>query len=147
MSDDLIFSVNEDDHYILNFKKRLKNLKNLLATWKCRKLSFKGKITVINTLAISPLLYLANVIHVPLQVATEVKKIVLDYLWDGKPAKIAYNVLIQGVKQGGLKLIDFESKVKSLKIGFVKRLLDKSTAKWKNISDPLLQNKGCKAIF
>ena len=55
----------ETDHYILNYKKRLKNMKNLLATWKFRKLSIKGKITVINTLAISPLLYLANVIHVP----------------------------------------------------------------------------------
>ena len=27
----------EDDHYILNFKKHLKNMKNLLATQKCRK--------------------------------------------------------------------------------------------------------------
>ena len=47
----------EADHYILNYKKRLKNLKNLLATWKSRKLSIKGKLTVINTLAIPPLLH------------------------------------------------------------------------------------------
>ena len=68
----------EVDHYILNYKKRLKNLKNLLATWKCRKLSIKGKITVINTLAIPPLLYLANVIHVPPQVISEVKEIITN---------------------------------------------------------------------
>ena len=36
-------SGNQDAHYILNFKKRLKNMKNLLATWKCRSLSIKGK--------------------------------------------------------------------------------------------------------
>ena len=54
-------------------------MKNLLATWKCRKLFIKGKITVINTLAISPLLYLANVIHVPSQVITEVKGLITDF--------------------------------------------------------------------
>ena len=102
----------ETDHYILNYKKRLKNMKNLLATWKCRKLSIKGKITVINTLVISPLLYLANVIHVPPQVITEVKGLITDFLWDGKPAKIAYNVMIQSIKNGGMNLVDFESKLK-----------------------------------
>ena len=72
-------SGNEDDHYILNFKKHLKNMKNLLATWKCRKLSIKGKVTIINTLAVSPLIYLANVIYVPPQVITEIKEIIVDF--------------------------------------------------------------------
>ena len=58
------------------------------------------KITVINTLAISPLLYLANVIHVPSQVITKVKGLITDFLWDGKPAKIAYNLMIQSIKNG-----------------------------------------------
>ena len=68
-------SGDENDHYILNYKKRLKNMKNILSSWKCRRLSLKGKVTVINILAISPLLYLASVIHVPAQVIQEVKKI------------------------------------------------------------------------
>ena len=68
-------SGDENDHYILNYKKRLKNMKNLLSSWKCRRLSLKGKVTVINILAISPLLYLASVIHVPAQVIQEVNKL------------------------------------------------------------------------
>ena len=130
MHSGITLSGNEDDHYILNFKKRLKNMKNLLATWKCRILSIKGKVTIINT--VSPLIYLANVIYVPPQVITEIKQIIVDFLWDGKPPKIAYNVLIQNIKKGGVKLIDFGSKIKALKIGFVKRLLDNSPGRWKS---------------
>ena len=70
----------------LNLKKRLKNTKNTLAMWICRNLSLEGKVTVINTLAISPLLYLANTTHVPPQEITEVKQIVVDFIWDGKPS-------------------------------------------------------------
>ena len=50
----VVLSGSEVDHYILNYKKRLKTMKNLLWSWKCRYLSIKGKVTVINSLAISP---------------------------------------------------------------------------------------------
>ena len=55
------------------------------------------KITVISTLAIPPLLYLANVIIVPPQVISELKEIMTNFLWGGKPPRIAYNAMIQGI--------------------------------------------------
>ena len=94
---------------------------------------------MINTRAISPLLYLANVMHVPSQVITEVNGLITDFLWDGKPAKIAYNVMIQSTKNGGRNLVDFESKVKALKVSFIKRLLNNSPGKWKKYGQPLLK--------
>ena len=124
-------SGNETDHYIMNWKKRLKNMRNLLASWKCRNLSIKGKVTVINVLAISPLLYLANVIAVPPQVVCEVKQLITDFLWDSKPPKISYNVMIQSIENGGMNLVDFDSKLKSLRVSFVKRLLYPKAEKWK----------------
>ena len=90
---------------------------------------------MINTLAISSLLYLANVIHVPSQVITEVKWLITDFLWDGKPAKIAYNAMIQSIKNGGMNLVDFESKVKALTVSFIKRLLNNSPGKWKKMAN------------
>jgi exonuclease III len=124
-------AIGNNDQYILNFKKRLKTLKSLLFSWKGRNLSLKGKVTVINSLALSPLLYAASVIHVPQQVIKEVKDMVNNFLWDGKIPRIAYCTLIQDIEKGGLKLTDFESKIKSLKITWIKRLLDKSDSKWK----------------
>jgi hypothetical protein len=122
---------NEEDHYLLNFKKRLKNLENTLNSWKSRHLSLKGKVTVINTLALPPLIYLASVIHVPKQVTQEVKDIVVHFLWDGKPSKIAYDVIIQQIKDGGLKLTDFEEKTKALKVNWITRFTDSSDGRWK----------------
>ena len=87
-------------------------------------------MTVINSLAISPLLYLASVIHVPCRVIQEVKHIATGSIWNGKPPKIAYSVMIQNIENGSIKLTDFESKVKSLKIGFIKHLLQNKDGKW-----------------
>ena len=127
----VIITGNEKDHYRLNYKKRIKNMQALLQTWKGRHLSLKGKVTVLNHLALSPLLYLANVITVPRIVIDEVKQIVTDFLWNGKTPKIAYNVIVQNISDGGLKLVDFECKVKSLNVSWVKRLTDNIDARWK----------------
>ena len=127
----ITLSGHEVDHYELNFRKRIFNMGNLLRSWKCRKLSLKGKVTVINSLAISPLLYLASCIHVPDRVTKEVKAIIVDFLWDGKPTKLAYNVMIQQIEKGGLKLVDFESKVKTLKAAWVQRMTNNISQRWK----------------
>ena len=82
-------------------------MKNPLSSWKCRYLSLKGKVTVINSLTISPLLYWASVIHVPCRAIQEMKHIVTDFVWNGKPPMIAYNVMIQNIENEGIKLIDF----------------------------------------
>ena len=122
-------------------------MKNLLSSWKCRYLSLNGKVTMINSRAISPLLYLASVIHVPCRVIKDVKQIVTDFIWNGKPPKIAYNVMIQKIENGGLKLVDFESKVKSLKVEFIKRLLQNKDRKWhffqtNNLNSYFMCNRG-----
>ena len=41
------------------------------------------------TLTISSVFNLANVIHVPNKINTETKEPITEFLWDGKPTKIA----------------------------------------------------------
>ena len=130
----LFITGEEKDHYELNFKPRITKLRTLLRMWNVRGLSLKGKVTVLNSLALTPLIYAASTIHVPERVVQEVKSIVVDFLWGGKTSKIAYNVLIQEIRRGGLKLVDFESKVKSLKASWVNRLLHEGEGRWKAAS-------------
>ena len=66
-----------------------------------------------------------------------------DYKKD-KPPKIAYDVLTQRIQNGGMKLIEFQSKVKGLKSSFVKRLLDESNEKWKAAAAYFLKTNNLK---
>jgi exonuclease III len=52
----IIFTETMEQNYLHNFKPKLLNLQNTLKIWKQRKLSLKGKITVLNSIALSPLI-------------------------------------------------------------------------------------------
>ena len=45
-----------------------------------------------------------------------------NFLWDNKKAKIKQNTLRNDYKDGGLKSVDIEHKIASLKYSWVKRL-------------------------
>ncbi len=88
---------------------------------------------MVNTLALSSLLCIASVIHMPSMVFKEVKHIVVDFIWEGKTSKIAYDVSIQQTEEGCLKLVDFEDKVKSLKVMWVKCLTKDEKERWMSL--------------
>ncbi len=52
-------------------------------------------------------------------------------LWEGKTAKMSQNTLIKNINEGGLKLCHYPTKVKALKLSWIKRLCDDSDANWK----------------
>lgn len=55
--------------------------------WKLRTLTLKGKVLILNVLIVSKLWYVLCVSSMPLWE----EKSFLDFLWEGKPARIAYN--------------------------------------------------------
>ncbi len=58
----IVITDNEDKNYKYNFQNKIANLKTTLTIWKLRKLSIKRKITIINSLALAPLIYVSSVI-------------------------------------------------------------------------------------
>ena len=55
--------------------------------------------------------------------------------------------MIQSIKNGGMKLVDFESKVKALKVSFIKRLLNNSPGKWKNMANHFYNTRDLEFYF
>ena len=127
------FTTSERDMYIHNYKDKIATLKNLLFLWSCRKLSLKGKVTVINSLALSPFTYLAQVQSIPKLVIKEINGLIFNFLWDNKRAKVAKDVIIKSIEDGGLKLVDFEQKIKALQLIWVKRMVNNSNGNWKEL--------------
>ena len=86
-----------------------------LLIWKQRNLTIYGKILIIKAFALSQLLYVTAVCHIPKKIMTEVEHIIYEFLWNGKPHKVKTKVIIQDYANGGCKMIDLEEMIKAQK--------------------------------
>lgn len=103
-----------------------------LVFWRYRNLNLKGKILIVNVLLLSKIWYIMSVSSMPFWTAQRIKRCILDFLWEKKPARIAYNTLIGPVEEGGLGLVDIEQKKKSMRVKTVKKYLDEENkSEWK----------------
>jgi archaellin len=116
------FSLDNNDAIEQNYKEKLKNISTLLHIWSQRDLSLKGKITVLKSIVMPQILYVASCLYVPDWVTEYVDKIFFKFLWNWKPHKIKKNVIISDIQNGGLKMPHFPSMVQALKIMRIKRI-------------------------
>ncbi len=87
-----------------------------LDKWKHRKLSLLGKITVIKTFAAPKLIYPLTVLHDPPEhMIKRVRTKLFQFLWDNKPDKVKRNTIIQSYEKGGLKMLDIDSFITSVR--------------------------------
>lgn len=72
----------------------------------------------------------------------KMKSIVLNFLWEGKTAKIAYDTLIGKVEEGGLGLIDPFIRMKSIRIKVVNKYWKDGKYAWKGVMKYFLDKCG-----
>jgi hypothetical protein len=119
--------------YVENFNERLEKIARLSNQWCLRKLTLKGKVLVVNSLIMPQMLYACTVLGTPEWVLKKYNRMITDFLWDNKPAKIKYSCLINNIENGGLKLQDLENKSQALKLKWIKDMCDPNTlCAWKN---------------
>lgn len=123
----------DNEQYLLNFAPRVDKIRQVCGDWMNRNMSLKGKVTLISALLISILQYPCSATFTPIRVLTEFKKIVTDFLWGGKRSKIAYNLMIQDIEQGGLKLPDLETRLQAIHLGLIRRLWQEPDSTWAKI--------------
>ena len=101
-----------------------------LQKWSLRKLSLKGRITVIKSYALPKLLYVANNMYVPLEFVKKVNNTFFQYLWENKPDKVKRETMIQDYGDGGLRMLNFPLMIKSMKAMWIKRIILNYNANW-----------------
>ena len=114
-----------------NFLDTVANIQSVLNLWSWRGLSLLGKIQIFKTLGISKIQYLASMSHVPDRIIEELKTIQNRFLWNSSTPKIKHSTLIGDYAEGGLKNVDINTKLKALKLTWVRRLNDDNYHPWK----------------
>ena len=88
-----------------------------------RGLSIHGKVNIIKTLLFPTMIYPSSVLCTPFEVIKEFNSSVFRFLWNGNDKVIRLSTYAP-YDQGGLKMLDYESMVKALRLSWLKRLVD-----------------------
>ena len=127
------YSYNQDEIIKLNIDNRIKNMNTIMNIWRSRSLSLKGKITIIKTLILPQIHFLFSMIFIPEHILQKIDKMLLDFLWNSKPAKVKRTTMIAPITDGGLGMVDVFKVHLASKISWIKRLHDPTNAKWKKV--------------
>ena len=111
----------------------VKKIEKVLRVWNMRNLTLAGKIIVFKSLAISKIVYISYLSHVPNAIMDHLENAHKKFIWNNKRPKIKHSALINDYCDGGLKDIDIRSKIIALHLSWLKRLYDPNDHPWKLI--------------
>ena len=145
----MTFITNQNSIFQANLEPKIIDFENCLKQWQHRKLTLMGKITVIKSFALPKLIYVLSSLQTPpIDTIKRIEKIMYTFIWEGKPDKIKRKILIQEYEKGGLKMIELKTFIKSLKISWIKRILETAeTSMFSQIYLSKLKHYGGKLFF
>ena len=94
----------------------MESVKKLVNLWSSRGLTVYGKVTVIKSLIIPKFVYILSLLPAAKEIVQELNRILFQFLWKGTD-KVTRLSTINEYENGGLKLIDLEGIIKSLRLG------------------------------
>ena len=113
----------------INYKDKLDKIKIKIKNWQSRQLTPIGKITVIKTLLIPMLNHLfISLPNPPVKIIKELNETFYKFIWN-RIDRIKRDMLCKEYIQGGLKMINVEAFLNSLKTTWIRRLIT-NNHKW-----------------
>ena len=110
---------------------RLDSVKKLINIWSSRGLSIYGKVTVIKSLTIPKFVYISSLLPAPKEIVKKLNQLIFNFLWKGTD-KVTRLSTINEHEDGGLKMVDLESMIKSLRLAWLKRIFQCSNGAWRS---------------
>ena len=124
-----------------NFIERLDSIKKLINIWSARGLSIYGKVTIIKSFLIPKYIYVCSILPTPNELLKELNKILFKFLWKGVD-KVTRASVINEYEEGGLRMVDLECMVKSLRLAWLKRIFSGTNGTWKSYLQHILSSVG-----
>ena len=116
-----------DDVIARNYEELGRKAEVALNKWSQRTMSLHGKVFIVNNLITSLFVYRMTVLpRMHAELFKKLKALIVKFIWNNSRPKISYDTLIMPKNEGGLGLIDLETKDKSIKISWL-QILNKET--------------------
>lgn len=93
-----------------NWEAKIQKINNIIAAWRHRGLSYKGKVLVINGLLTSTLWYNATSLPVPSWAIAQIDQSIYNFFWNYKRHLVNKDILALPVQQGGFNIPRIEQK-------------------------------------
>ena len=114
--------------------KKLIKIKSNLNKWSNRDLTYKGKILLINTLALSVISYEIDCILIPERTIKEINEALLNFLWKGNRALIRREIIELPENEGGLKMPNIHDIICKRHIKYLTKIMEGPVQTWNAIS-------------
>ncbi len=127
-----------------NWEGIVEKIKGRLEKWKwlLSRMSYRGRILVINNLVASSLWHKLACIDPPPQLLGKIQAILVDFFWD-RLHWVQKSILFLPKDEGGQGLVHLQSRMAAFRLQFLKRLLDGAAdVSWRAIAHIILQNYG-----
>ena len=121
-----------------NFLEKLDSIKKLINIWSSRGLSIYGKVTVVKSLLIPKFVYVSSLLPTPKELVKDLNRLLFKFLWKGTD-KVTRVSTINDFEHGGLKMIDIDSMIVSLRLAWLKRIFSENGGTWKSYLCHLLK--------
>jgi len=136
----IYFSYDEKGDNEMNFNLKINKLQAKLDIR--RSLVRFCKTMIIKVFRVSSLIYSASNINVPNNVAASVKRRLFRFQRKNKKDKIKREGLYQDYENSELRMTDFETMTKALRLAWILRLLQSSQSNWKFAPNHFLKTYG-----
>ena len=116
---------NNKNHDItnINIESKLPLIRKEIAQWNRRHLSLLGKVTVIKSLLLSKLVHIFIALPRPSpSMIKRIETLLFQFLWNNRSDLVKRAKVTQPYGCDGLRMVDVGSFIKSMKIGWIKRL-------------------------
>ena len=128
-----------------NFLNQIISVKERLHTWGHRGLTLGGRILIFKSMALSKTVYTSTIVSPPKQFIDLLNSIKQNFIWNGRRPKIKHSTLVG--RYGGYKDVDIQSQLESLKIIWIRTLLDDNFHAWKSIPNALFLDLRVNSVF
>lgn len=135
------FSVTISEIESLNYDNKLLEINKLIKSWNRRNLTVLGRITILKSLILSKLTFLLLCLPNPSsKFVDDLNSTLFQFIWQSKVDRIKRNVMIQNYEEGGVKMINLDLFLKSLKVSWIRRFLYTNT-KWYRLLETICNGK------